>query len=68
MTRKDKEEDRMIHVRIQSANIEPVFFTYPDVPEINALVQRIIQETPEYDFVADDGFGHHFWPIKSKKT
>ncbi len=66
LTRKDKEEDRMIHVRIQSANIEPVFFTYPDVPEINTLVERISQGTPEYDFVAADGFGHHFWPISDK--
>jgi len=63
LTRKDKEEDRMIHVRIQSANVEPVFFTYPDVPEINSLVEKIVQQDPEYDFVADDGFGHHFWPI-----
>ena len=44
LTRKDKEEDRMIHVRIQSANIEPVFFTYPDVPEINTLVERFHKE------------------------
>ena len=66
LTRKDKEEDRMIHVRIQSANIEPVFFTYPDVPEINTLVERVSQGTPEYDFVAADGFGHHFWPISDK--
>ncbi len=67
LTRKDKEEDRMIHVRIQSSNIEPVFFTYPDVPEINALVERIVKDVPEYDFVADDGFGHHFWPIKEQE-
>jgi uncharacterized protein (DUF1015 family) len=64
LTRKDKEEDRMIHVRIQDANIEPVFFAYPDVPEISALVKRIVDtEKPEYDFVSEDGFGHHFWVI-----
>jgi uncharacterized protein (DUF1015 family) len=64
LTRKDKEEDRMIHVRIQNANVEPVFFAYPDVPEINALVKKITDnETPEYDFISEDGFGHHFWVI-----
>ena len=64
LTRKDKEEDRMIHVRIQDANVEPVFFAYPDVAEINTLVEKIVKSQPaEYDFVAEDGFGHHFWPI-----
>jgi len=64
LTRKDKEEDRMIHVRLQNANIEPVFFAYPDVAEVNQIVAQIVKnQPPEYDFVADDGFGHHFWPI-----
>jgi len=63
LTRKDKEEDRMIHIRIQSANIEPVFFTYHDVPEINRIVKKIVTAKPEYDFVASDGFGHHFWIV-----
>lgn len=64
LTRKDKEEDRMIHVRIQNANIEPVFFAYPDNTEINAIVAKYTAKAPEYDFVApDDGFGHHFWVI-----
>ena len=64
LTRKDKEEDRMIHVRIQNANIEPVFFAYPDNTEINAIVKKYTDGKPEYDFVApDDGFGHHFWII-----
>ena len=64
LTRKDKEEDRMIHVRIQDANLEPVFFAYPDVPEMNALVEKIVEhEQPEYDFVSEDGIGHHFWVI-----
>ena len=64
LTRKDKEEDRMIHVRIQNANLEPVFFTYPDNCEINAIVEKIIKtKSTEYDFIAEDGFGHHFWLI-----
>ncbi len=67
LTRKDKEEDRMIHVRIQNANVEPVFFTYPDNKEINALVSRYAAGEPEYDFVANDGFGHHLWIISDKK-
>ncbi len=68
LTRKDKEEDRMIHVRNQNANIEPVFFAYPDNAEINKIVSDVIKGEPEYDFVADDGFGHHFWVIDDEKT
>ncbi len=65
LTRKDKEEDRMIHVRIQNANIEPVFFAYPDVAEMNDIVENIVKnQEPEYDFVAEDGFGHTFWAIR----
>lgn len=64
LTRKDKEDDRMIHVRIQDANIEPVFFAYPDVDEMNKLVADwVAAHAPEYDFVAPDGFGHTFWAI-----
>ncbi len=64
LTRKDKEEDRMIHVRIQDANIEPVFFAYPDVAEMNEIVANFVaNNAPEYDFVAADGFGHKFWAI-----
>jgi len=64
LTRKDKEEDRMIHVRITNANVEPVFFSYPANKKIDAIVEKIVKEqAPEYDFVADDGFGHHFWVI-----
>lgn len=69
LTRPDKEQDRMIHVRINNANIEPVFFTYPAVKEIDIIVSEIVRkEKPEYDFISEDGFGHHFWVIKSKKT
>ncbi len=64
LTRPDKEEDRMIHVRINNANIEPVFFTYPANKEIDEIVENIVKtQEPEYDFTADDGFGHHFWII-----
>lgn len=65
LTRKDKEEDRMIHVRIQDANIEPVFFAYPDVEEMNSIVENIVKtQEPEYDFIAPDGFVHTFWAIR----
>ena len=69
LTRKDKEDDRMIHVRIQNANLEPVFFAYPDVEEMNKIVEDIVKNTePEYDFVAEDGFGHTFWKITDDAT
>ena len=65
LTRKDKEDDRMIHVRIQNANIEPVFFAYPDVDEMNKIVADFVaNNAPEYDFTAADGFGHKFWVIR----
>lgn len=64
LTRPDKEEDRMKHVRINNANIEPVFFTYPSNAEINTIVNQVVEnKEPEYDFITDDGFGHHFWVI-----
>lgn len=69
LTRKEKEDDRMIHVRIQDANLEPVFFAYPDVDEMNNLVEAwIANHAPEYDFVAEDGFGHTFWKIDDDAT
>ena len=70
LTRKDKEEDRMIHVRITNANVEPVFFSYPAHKEIDSMVNNIVKnEKPIYDFVAkEDGFGHHFWIINDKAT
>jgi len=68
LTRPDKEQDRMIHVRVNNANIEPVFFTYPAVKEIDAIVKKTVRkEKPEYDFTAEDGFGHHFWVIRSQE-
>ena len=69
LTRPDKEQDRMVHVRTNNANIEPVFFTYPAVQEIDDIVNNIVStEEPEYDFIADDGFGHHFWVVKKAET
>jgi uncharacterized protein (DUF1015 family) len=68
LTRKDKEEDRMKHVRVTNANMEPVFFTYPSVAEIDAIVADVVNnQAPDYDFTADDGFGHHFWTIRDKE-
>lgn len=69
LTRKDKEEDRMKHVRITNANMEPVFFTYPSVAAIDQIVKNHVDNNAaEYDFTADDGFGHHFWVIQDKHT
>jgi len=69
LTRRDKEEDRMKHVRVNNANIEPVFFAYPHQSELDAIVAQTVKATPEYDFVAaGDGFGHHFWIIDDAKT
>ena len=64
LTRRDKEEDRMKHVRVNNANIEPVFFAYPDNAVLDALIKKYAQTKPEYDFIAPiDGFGHQFWII-----
>ncbi len=69
LTRPDKEEDRMIHIRIQNANIEPVFFAYPAHREMDEIINNVVKnKKPEYDFVADDGFGHHFWVIDDEAT
>jgi len=67
LTRRDKEEDRMKHVRITNANLEPVFFAYPDRPELDEIVRRITSGAPEYDFVSEDGVGHHFWLVSDQK-
>lgn len=67
LTRRDKEEDRMKHVRICDANMEPVFFTYPDDAVLDALLKRYAQSEPEYDFVAPvDGFRHQFWVVSNE--
>ncbi len=68
LTRRDKEEDRMKHVRVNNANIEPVFFAYPDNTELDAIVAKYTAREPEYDFIAPgDGFGHTFWVIDGKE-
>lgn len=63
LTRKDKEEDRMKHVRVNQANIEPVFFAFPDNPELQEIIDSQTAATPEYDFVAPDGVRHTLWVI-----
>ena len=68
LTRRDKEEDRMKHVRINNANVEPVFFAFPDNEELENIIKEVTAQTPEYDFVAEDGFGHHFWVINNEGT
>lgn len=69
LTRPDKEEDRMKHVRVTNANMEPVFFTYPAVEAIDNIVKNIVENNPaEYDFTADDGFGHQFWVINDDQV
>lgn len=65
LTRRDKEEDRMKHVRVNNANVEPVFFAYPHNDELDAIIAEVAAGKPEYDFISDlDGFGHTFWVIK----
>ena len=67
LTRRDKEEDRMKHVRVNNANIEPVFFAYPDNEVLNKLIMRYAATEPEYDFIAPiDGFGHKFWIVSDE--
>ena len=68
LTRKDKEEDRMKHVRICDANMEPVFFAYPDNTTLDLITQKYAVQKPEYDFIAPvDGFRHQFWVIADEK-
>lgn len=68
LTRRDKEEDRMKHVRVNNANIEPVFFTYPHQAELDAIIAETVKKSAENDFVSVDGVGHHFWVIDDEKT
>ncbi len=67
LTRKDKEEDRMKHVRINNANIEPVFLAFHDNDVLEQIIRDVTAGEPEYDFVAPDGFGHHFWVVRDDK-
>lgn len=68
LTRRDKEEDRMKHVRVNNANVEPVFFAFPDNAALEAIIKEVTAKKPEYDFIAPDGFGHTFWVIDDDAT
>ena len=68
LTRKDKEDDRMVHVRIQNANIEPVFFSYKDNAELSDIVGKAVAAPSEYSFTDENGFGHEFWVIADEGT
>lgn len=67
LTRPDKEEDRKNHIRVSNLNYEPVFFAYPQVPEIDSIISSVTSTSPEYNFTSEDGFGHHFWVISDKQ-
>ena len=67
LTRKDKEEDRMKHVRVNNANIEPVFLAFPDNDVLEQVIAQVTAGEPEYNFIAPDGFGHQFWVVEDKK-
>jgi uncharacterized protein (DUF1015 family) len=66
LTRPDKEEDRMNHIRVTNFNAEPVFFAYPDHRELKDITTKIVSSAPEYDFTTPDGVGHHLWVISDK--
>lgn len=68
LTRRDKEEDRMKHVRVNNANVEPVFFAFPDNEVLEKIIRDVTAGKPEYDFVTDDNFGHTLWLIEDPKT
>lgn len=67
LTRKDKEEDRMIHVRLNNANIEPVFFAYPDNEHLDTVIDKYTAKEPEYDFIAQPGNLHNrLWVVDNE--
>jgi uncharacterized protein (DUF1015 family) len=66
LTRPDKEEDRMNHIRVTNFNAEPVFFAYPDHAELDTIVEKVVSDEADYDFTTDDGVGHHFWVISDR--
>ena len=68
LTRREKEADRMHHIEINNANIEPVFLAFPDNKVLQDILTRTAQTEPEYDFVSEDGIGHTLWVIKDKET
>ncbi len=63
LTRPDKEQDRMKHIRVTNFNAEPVFFAFPDHTELDGIVEKVVSGKAEYDFTSDDGVGHHFWLV-----
>jgi uncharacterized protein (DUF1015 family) len=67
LTRPDKEEDRMNHIRVTGFNAEPVFFAYPDKPRLDAIVEQVVAQQATYDFTTEDGVGHHFWIIPEQE-
>lgn len=67
-TRQDKEDDRTRHVLELNANTGPVFLTYRDRSEIDAIVSKAMEETPLYDFTAVDGIRHTVWKIDASAT
>lgn len=67
LTRRDKEKDRMKHVRVNNANIEPVFLAFPDNVALQQIIDTVTAQEAEYDFTAPDGFGHHFWVVNDEK-
>jgi uncharacterized protein (DUF1015 family) len=68
LTRPDKEEDRMNHIRVTNFNAEPVFFAFPDNDDLNSIVNNIVKEAATYDFQTEDGVGHHFWVVQDRDT
>lgn len=66
LTRRDKEDDRMRHVKVNNANVEPVFLAFPDNERLQKVIDTVTAGKPEYDFVSEDGFGHHFWVVSDK--
>lgn len=67
LTRRDKEDDRMRHVKVNNANIEPVFLAFPDNARLQEVIDNVTKAPAEYDFVAPDGFGHHFWVVEDSE-
>ena len=67
LTRPDKEADRMNHIRVTNFNCEPVFFAFPDHPDLDKIIKQTVNNVPEYDFTSDDGIGHHFWVINNSQ-
>lgn len=63
LTRKEKEVDRMHHIEINNANIEPVFLSFPTHEVLERVIAQTAKTQPEYDFVSEDGIGHTLWCI-----